>query len=169
MLRLNNQILSSVDENYSIRAIAELIEPHLSFSSFLENDKGKELFGIIDEMFNLINDEHFATINSSKQYIQINQNNSNTSSVKKVLDYTLAVDLNHVGRFFASNPEMERLWTGIRQYIFAFHYHSWINYGEFYDISLYNWKNLFETCIKNDINDELCEYIYNEKKYASSF
>lgn len=169
LLHLNNQILSSVDENYSIRAIAELIEPHLSFSSFLENDKGKELFEIIDEMFNLINDEHFATINSSKQYIQINQNNSNTSSVKKVLDYTLAVDLNHVGRFFASNPEMERLWTGIRQYIFASHYHSWINYGEFYDISLYNWKNLFETCIKNDINAELCEYIYNEKKYASSF
>ena len=169
MLRLNNQILSRVDENFSIQAIAKVIEPHLSFASYLENDNGKELFKIIDKMFDLINEEHFSTINSSKQYIQINQNNSKASSVKKLLDYTLTVDLNLVCLNFASNPEMERLWTGIRQYIFTSHYHAWINYGELYDVSLYNWKNLFETCIKKEIDADLCELIYNEKKYTSSF
>ncbi len=169
MSRLNNQNLSSINENYSIRAIAELIEPHLSFASYLENDKGKKLFKIIDKMFDLINEEHFTTINSSKQYIQTDSNKSNASSITSALKYTLAVDCNQVGLNFASNPEMEKLWTGIRQYIFAEHYHEWIEYGELYDVSVYNWKNIFDTCIKNEIDAGLCELIYNEKKYESSF
>lgn len=169
MSRLNNQDLSSINENYSIRAIAELIEPHLSFASYLENDKGKKLFKIIDKMFDLINEGHFTTINSSKQYIQTDSNKSNASSITSALKYTLAVDFNQVGLNFASNPEMEKLWTGIRQYIFAEHYHEWIEYGELYDVSVYNWKNIFDTCIKNEIDAGLCELIYNEKKYESSF
>ncbi len=169
MSRLNNHNLSSINENYSIRAIAELIEPHLSFASYLENDKGKKLFKIIDKMFDLINEGHFTTINSSKQYIQTDSNKSNASSITSALKYTLAVDFNQVGLNFASNPEMEKLWTGIRQYIFAEHYHEWIEYGELYDVSVYNWKNIFDTCIKNEIDAGLCELIYNEKKYESSF
>ena len=168
MSRLNNQNLSSINESHSIRAIAELIEPHLSFASYLENDKGKKLFKIIDKMFDLINEEHFTTINSSKQYIQTDSNKSNTSSITSALKYTLAVDFNQVGLNFASNPEMEKLWTGIRQYIFAEHYHEWIEYGELYDVSVYNWKNIFDTCIKNEIDAGLCELIYNVSSLIST-
>lgn len=159
--------LHDITENDSVSSVACLLEPHMTYTPYLdESNKGKKIFNLLDEMNDVIS--HIDLTNVSdlvKGILQTKQ--SSYESVRQILKQAFVYDINHLSENFSSNLEMEHLWLGIRQYLFVEKGCPWIKIVGTYDVSSFNWKGLLNSCIKENIYADLCERIYDENKFGS--
>lgn len=164
---IDETALHNITENDSVSSVACLLEPHMTYSPYLdESNKGKKIFNLLDEMNDVIS--HIDLTNVSdlvKGILQTKQ--SSYESVRQILKQAFVYDINHLSENFSSNLEMEHLWLGIRQYLFVEKGCSWIKIVGTYDVSSFNWKGLLNSCIKENIYADLCERIYDENKFGS--
>lgn len=159
-----------INENCSFRDLAKAIEQHVSYFDYLQNKRGEKIFEIIDKMFNIMN---ICSGFTNETLDILAEKNSECARLN--LEHSLIVELNSICRDLASTPEMERLWLGIRQYIFSAHVLAvydnvmWMDYDAIYDETLYDWKCLFKACIKAGVAVEFCEKKINDPRFCNSY
>ena len=165
---IDENALNNITENDSISSVARLLEPYMTYTPYLdESNKGKKMFGLLDEMYDAITRIDLTNISDSVKNI-LQTKPSSSESVRQILKYAFVYDINYLSQEFSSNLEMERLWQGFRQYLFVEKECPWIKIIGTYDVSPLYWKGLLDACIKENVSAALCEHLYDENKFGFS-
>lgn len=164
---IDEKVLNDITENDSVSSVASLLEPHMTYTPYLEeSNKGKRIFSLLDEMYDAISRVDLTNISDSVKSI-LQTKPSCSEPMRQILKYAFVYDINYLSEKFSSNLEMEHLWLGVRQYLFVEKECPWIKIVGTYDVSSFNWKGLLDSCIKENIDADLCERIYDENKFGS--